>query len=252
MNNAMRMMAMNRARGSMGESRNEGGDMRYESGRYEGGNMRYEGGRYEGRGGMRYESGRYEGGGQLEGRGYARMDPEREEREYRQNYNDGDRGDTSRRIRKANGEEWPRESERRMGTYPQERRMEARMNTIGFGGKVDMVPFPKMGHSRMDNQRFDKRTAEEWVEGMENADGSHGEHWSIEKTEEIRLQKGVQCDPIEFWAAMNAAYSDLGKMAQKHHLGTDFWVDYVKAFWFEDADAGPKKLERYHECFGRK
>lgn len=233
MNNAMRMMAVNRARGNGGESRmNAGygydGEMRYEgASRYDGGNMGYE-----------------------SRRRYARMDPEQEEREYRQNYNDGDQGDTSHRIRRANGEEWPRE--RRMDTYPQDRRMEARMNTIGFGGKVDMLSFPKQGRSRMNNQRFDRRAAEEWVEGMKNADGSKGEHWSMEKTEEVRLQKGLQCDPVEFWAAMNASYSDLGKMAKKHNLGIDFWVDYVKAFWFEDEDAGPDKLAMYHECFGKK
>lgn len=230
MNNAMRMMAVNRARGNGGNDRM---------------NARYG---YEGE--MRYEgTARYDGGRM----GYGpHMDPEQEYREYRQNYNDGDMGDTSQRIRRANGEGWHEERERRMDTYPQDRRMEAKMNTIGFGGKVDMLSFPKKGHSRMDNQRFDKQTAEEWVEGMKNADGSHGEHWSMEKTEEVRLQKGLQCDPVEFWAAMNASYSDLGKMAKKHNLGIDFWVDYVKAFWFEDADAGPDKLAMYHECFGRK
>lgn len=234
MNNATRMMAVSRMRGE-GESKRKyygyDGEMRYE------GAVRYDG-----------------GGGQMESRGYAMMDPEREEREYRQNYNDGDRGDTSHRIRKANGEEWPKETERRM-TYPQERRMESRMmSPIGFGGEKhhDTLSFPQKGQSRMTNQRLDKRAAEEWVEGMENADGSRGHHWSMEQTEELRLQKGIQCDPVEFWAAMNAAYSDLGKMAQKHHLGVDFWVDYVKAFWFEDADAGPHKLAMYRECFGKK
>ena len=235
MNNATRMMAVSRMRGE-GESRRKyygyDGEMRYE------GAVRYEG-----------------GGGRMENRSYAMMDPEREEREYRQNYNDGDRGDTSHRIRRANGEEWPKETERRMGTYPQERRMESRMmSPIGFSGErhQEMLSFPKKGQSRMTNQRLDRRAAEEWVEGMENADGSRGHHWSMEQTEELRLQKGVQCDPVEFWAAMNASYSDLGKMAQKHHLGADFWVDYVKAFWFEDADAGPHKLAMYRECFGKK
>ena len=71
MNNAMRMMAVNRARGNGGESRmNAGygydGEMRYEAAsRYDGGNMGYE-----------------------SRRRYARMDPEQEEREYRQNYID--------------------------------------------------------------------------------------------------------------------------------------------------------------------
>lgn len=233
MNNAMRMMAISRSRGNggngqMNDRSGEGGEMRYENAaRYEGGN-----GEYENR------------------RRYRRMESAQDERGYQQNYNGGERGETSRRNRRENGEEWPKENERPMDTYSPSGRSEGRMNTIGFGGKVDMVQFPKKGHGRMNNQRLDKQTAEEWVENMENSDGTKGEHWSLEKTEELRQQKGIQCDPVEFWAAMNAAYSDLGKMARKHNLGIDFWVDYVKAFWFEDADAGPNKLAMYHECFG--
>lgn len=219
MSNATRMMAINRTRmedgnGRMTEQYGEGGEMRYENA-------------------MRY----------------GRMESAQDDRRYRQDYNGGDRGEAYRRNRREPVEDWPRENER-MDTYPPFGRPDSRMNTIGFGGKVDMVPFPKKGHGRMNGQKLDKQTAQEWVENMENSDGSKGEHWSLEKTEELRLQRGIQCDPIEFWAAMNAAYSDLAKVARKHNLGIDFWVDYVKAFWLEDADAGPNKLAMYHECFG--
>lgn len=231
MNNAMRMMAVNRAR-------NEGGNrMQYEEGgrgrRMEGTGMetgRYDGGQYG------YEGGRYEGG-------YAHHD---------------DTYDVKiRRERRGNDEMQPENRMRSMDTYPQQRRMEnyGGMPRIGFdgGGERDMISFPHKGRDRMANQRHDKHAVVEWVEGMENVDESKGARWTMEQTEQLRRQKGLEVDPVEFWAAMNASYSDLSKLAQKYGINTmDFWTDYVMDFWFCDKDAGEHKVMRYYETFGKR
>lgn len=224
-------MAVNRAR-------NEGGDrMQYEEGRrgrsMEGTGMetgRYDGGQYG------YEGGRYEGG-------YAHHD---------------DTYDVKiRRERRGHEEMWPEDRMRSMDTYPQQRRMEnyGGMPRIGFdgGGERDMISFPHKGRDRMANQRHDKHAVVEWVEGMENVDESKGARWTMEQTEQLRRQKGLEVDPVEFWAAMNASYSDLSKLAQKYGINTmDFWTDYVMDFWFCDKDAGEHKVMRYYETFGKK
>lgn len=233
--NATRMMAVNRIRnegeGRMGYEENRRGRRRME---YAGdGDYRYEGSRY---GDGRYEEGRYEGAAE----------------------NHDDTYDVKiRRERRGHEDMWPEDRERRMDTYPQQRRMEYRgeMPRIGFDGgrEREMISFPHRGHDRMANQRFDRQTAEEWVEGMKNADESKGPRWTMEQTEQLRKQKGIEEDPVEFWAAMNASYSDLSRMAQKHGINTmEFWVDYVMAFWFCDEDAGKHKVRKYYETFGQK
>ena len=50
---------------------------------------------------------------------------------------------------------------------------------------------------------MDRQRAEKWVSGMQNADGTQGPHWSMEQTEQVRTQQGIQCDPVKFWVTMN-------------------------------------------------
>ena len=141
-----------------------------------------------------------------------------------------------------------------MNNYPEQRRRGAMENRIGFRMGDDPqtgepLTFPmqhKMHEAK--GERLDKETAEEWVENMKNEDGTKGPHWTMEQTEQVRRQKNLDCDPVEFWVAMNAAYSDLCKVAKKYNVNTvDYYVDYVKAFWFNDQDAEPHKLSAYYE-----
>ena len=110
----------------------------------------------------------------------------------------------------------------------------------------------KDGHETDDaDKRWTPEVAKRWVSGMENADGTHGAHWSMEKTEEIRKQRGIAIDPLEFWVTMNMMYSDYCLTAEK--LGTnsaEFYVCMSKAF-LEDQDAQPEKLSRYYEYIAR-
>lgn len=86
-----------------------------------------------------------------------------------------------------------------------------------------------------------------WVSCMENADGSIGAHWPLDQTEQVRTQRGIDCDPMKFWVSMNMMYSDYCKVAKKNNANTlDFYADMAKAF-LDDADAQPDKLARYHK-----
>lgn len=92
-----------------------------------------------------------------------------------------------------------------------------------------------------------RQDAESWVSRMKNADGSVGAHWPMEKTEQVRAQRGIHCDPVKFWVAMNMMYSDYCEAAKKNNASTvDFFADMAKAF-LDDADAEPDKLARYHK-----
>lgn len=91
-----------------------------------------------------------------------------------------------------------------------------------------------------------KQEAESWVSCMKNADGSAGAHWSMDKTEQVRTQRGFNCDPVKFWVAMNMMYSDYCEAAKKNSASTvDFFADMAKAF-LDDVDAPPDKLMRYY------
>ena len=152
------------------------------------------------------------------------------------------------------------------------------MNTIGFKleGHADRSPqefgreyrsdagYPDMdemayrdGGRRMSGfssgsggRPFTRELAQEWVQHMRNADGTTGPHWTMEKTEEARAQRGINCDPLAFWVAMNMVYSDYSKVAEKVNANSmDFYVYMAKAF-LEDKDArnqGGEKLARYYE-----
>ena len=107
-----------------------------------------------------------------------------------------------------------------------------------------MMPHAERG-GQMD--KLDEHTAKEWVAGMQNADGTTGPHWSMEQTKQVAAQKSVDCDPLEFWVAMNMVYSDYFGVAKKFNINnTDFYVELAKAF-LDDKDAGEGKLARYYE-----
>ncbi len=110
----------------------------------------------------------------------------------------------------------------------------------------------QMGYSSgSEAQPMNRETAMEWTRQMQNADGSRGPHWPMEKTEEARNQRGIQCDPLEFYVAMNMMYSDYVKAAEKANCSSmDFYAYMAKAF-LDDKDAQPEKLARYYQYIVR-
>lgn len=106
----------------------------------------------------------------------------------------------------------------------------------------------KQGHAHSDGGGFDRKKAQEWTREMKNADGSSGEHWTFEQTSQAMKQRGVECDPVEFYATMNMLWSDYGAVAKKYGVDKlEFWAELSKAFLM-DEDAEEGKLELYYEC----
>lgn len=93
---------------------------------------------------------------------------------------------------------------------------------------------------------FGRKMAMEWTANMENEDGTTGPHWSMERIQEEMEQHGVKCDPVKFWAVINAIYSDDVAVAKKHGVNTmEYYIDRAKA-WLEDKDAVPDKAGAYY------
>ena len=128
---------------------------------------------------------------------------------------------------------------------PREFEQDYRMNEMEYrrGGERMSGYGAASGH-----MPFDRRMAEEWTANMENEDGTKGPHWSFEQAKQVMAQRGIECDPAEFWAALNMIYSDYVKVAKKFNVGSniDFYVDMAKAF-LDDKDAGPDKLAKYYQ-----
>ncbi|MBD5161421.1 MAG: hypothetical protein HDT14_05285 [Oscillibacter sp.] len=91
-----------------------------------------------------------------------------------------------------------------------------------------------------------------WDADIENADGTHGGHWKMEQTEQVREKHSVDCDPVMFYAAMNMMSSDYCKAVEKANAGSvELYACMAKAF-LDDKDAMPHKLERYYHYIAEK
>lgn len=141
----------------------------------------------------------------------------------------------------------------------------SRMNPIGFardmGGSDATMPHYQNEMERMEGggmargysgseyaPRFDREIAEEWMSNLQNEDGTMGPHWSLEQAKQVMAQKEIGGSPIEFWAALNATYSDLCKIFKKYGINNmDAYVDFAKTFWLDDKDSVPDKLAAYYE-----
>lgn len=94
---------------------------------------------------------------------------------------------------------------------------------------------------------FTRQTADEWMSGIKNADGTTGQHWTYDQSKQIMDQRKINRDPAQFYAALNAVYSDFSGVAKKHNVSTiEFFADLAKA-WLDDKDAVPDKLAAYYE-----
>lgn len=83
-----------------------------------------------------------------------------------------------------------------------------------------------------------------WVNGMENADGTRGPHWSMTETETARTFT-PDCEPLKFYAVMNMMYSDYCcAMAKAGGATLELYALLSRAF-LTDPDAQPHKLARY-------
>lgn len=95
--------------------------------------------------------------------------------------------------------------------------------------------------------------AEEWVQGMKGEDGKTGGRWPYHEIKQYAANFGIQGEEqiVEFYAVMNALYTDYCKVAKKHGVDkVDFWADLAKAF-IHDKDAKSGKVKMYYECIAK-
>lgn len=92
---------------------------------------------------------------------------------------------------------------------------------------------------------FDRQMAMAWGNGLVNADGARGPHWTMEQINKVMQDYKVDCDPAEFWAVMNSLYSDYCEVLKKVNATVDTYVGLAKA-WIDDPDAVPDKAAAYY------
>lgn len=132
--------------------------------------------------------------------------------------------------------------------YPMRAAGENPRRKIGFsiGGEMEHLPEGSMMRSSY-HEPFTRQTAEEWVSRMQNSDGTTGQHWTLDQAQQLMNQRKINCDPVRFYTALNAVFSDFGAVAKKHGVSNvEFFADLAKA-WLDDKDAVPDKLEAYYE-----
>lgn len=123
---------------------------------------------------------------------------------------------------------------------------------IRFGGMVAMNGGKRGGHHKLTREM-----AEEWVDGMKSADPArpNGGKWTEEQLRPIATKYGIPTEGdkfAEFWAVMNALYSDYYAVAKKYNvLNPDFFADMTMAF-INDEDAVKNKAAVYYECIVEK
>lgn len=96
-----------------------------------------------------------------------------------------------------------------------------------------------------------RHMAEEWVHGLKD-----GGKWRNPSDVKMLAQRaGVSGEDAltEFWAVINATYSDVCKVAKKYNVDrSDFYADLAKALFLEDEDAMPGKPMLYYEHLVKK
>ncbi len=101
-------------------------------------------------------------------------------------------------------------------------------------------PMESHAYDQGTNALVTEHKARDWVKKM-----SSGEHFKPEITEQLKNSICPDCDKWEFYAAMNAMYSDYGKTAQKMGMDKADFYAYLAKDFLKDEDAKPNKLYRY-------
>jgi len=84
---------------------------------------------------------------------------------------------------------------------------------------------------------LDEDLAHKWVSCMKNADGSKGEHWTIEQTS----QYAGSYNKYDWYVVLNMMYSDM----YSPKFSSEDYVALAKA-WLSDSDVKEHKLLKYY------
>lgn len=118
--------------------------------------------------------------------------------------------------------------------------------------KTQQMGFMQQGQEHA--AKFDKQTAMEWVESMEDKSGVKGGAYTWHQAQQYGRNMGITGEErlVEFYAAMNAMQSDFWPAAKKYGVDRpEFYAALAKCF-IEDPDAVEDKVARYYECIARK
>lgn len=86
-------------------------------------------------------------------------------------------------------------------------------------------------------EHLGEELAKKWVAKMENEDGTFGEHWTVEQTN----QYAGKHDKWDWYAALNMVYSDMYN--QKYSM--DDYIFFATRF-LDDKDIRKSKIVRYY------
>lgn len=89
-------------------------------------------------------------------------------------------------------------------------------------------------------REFTEEDAKAWVASM-----NPPAKWTMEQTTDVMNKQGYYHRPCEFWAVMNALYSDYGKTMAKYGADKpEVWAALAHD-WLDDSDAEEDKAGRY-------
>ena len=134
-----------------------------------------------------------------------------------------------------------------MRTYG--RRFSPQGNAGGEYPQHRQIGFQQGGRQQEDGQHLTREQAEQWVQNMRSGDHRGGK-WKFDEIRQYAQNYGVTGEQkvIDFFAVMNAMYSDYHKVARKFGVDkTDFYAELAKAF-LDDDDAVEGKARVYYEC----
>lgn len=86
-------------------------------------------------------------------------------------------------------------------------------------------------------EHLSKELAHKWVSKMENKDGTHGAHWTMEQTDQYAGTHN-KCD---WYAVMNMVYSDY----YNPKFDTTTYIELARD-WINDSDVGEGKTLKYY------
>lgn len=179
-------------------------------------------------------------------------DEDMEPREYPYYMNDGKdmkRTDRNETKREYSGER--RKTDR--GGYPNGSDMDddGMYMLRQYDGRPSMTPY-NMSHDVP--KKLTEQDMEEWMDKLENFDGSDGPKWSKAQIEAEAKRAGIDVNKYglpTLWTCANMLYSDFGGVAEKFNISKpSFYLHLAMAFLddpdFQGSNGGKEKLSLYY------
>lgn len=94
-------------------------------------------------------------------------------------------------------------------------------------------------HCALYGYHFNKELAQSAVAEMRNADGTVGEIWTLEETNNIRQQHHIDCNEYDLYYGLNMLCSDLYPLYKKD---VSAYVKIFNALYLDDIDSDRNKL----------